>query len=374
MKIKNLLYEWNIIEIKADLLCLGIHRTKSADNIFKMQNPGNDWKTGNVGIHIVLENGSYVLVTMSHSFDQCSPYHIENDNGDKVFQLYKDNSRIMTINSVLMPQWYLKKTQTGKNMSSVFLHEGRVFLHQTYRGCDFHRMGLPCKFCGTGIEWDIGSPIEIADTVEEAYNKNQKYQVCLGGGTRIPFENNIEYFLDCVSNIRNRVKNIPIWLEMVPPDSDNDIERLVNAGVTSFGFNVEIWDEILGQEICPGKYKLSKYLSAMKIALSLVGSNRVGSCLIIGIQPVKEAIQGVIKLATIGVQPCIVPFKPWDGSLLKEYPQCKPSELIGVSKIAAKTMLDNNISPDQNQGCMKCESCTIERDIYKLNRQYGQFR
>jgi len=237
-----------IIEIKADLLCMGIRRNEVAESIYQRQNPCHDWKTGNVGIHISLEGGSHVLVTISHSFDEKSLYSLENREGNLV--LLKEETVISQVNEVPMPNWYSKNTTTGVLMPSFFLHEGKAFLHQTYSGCDYHSSGLQCKFCGTGSDWKIGEPIEIGETVAEAVKENPTYHVCLGGGTRLPLNRNVEYFFECAAEIRKRNSKVPIWVEMIPPESNESISKLADRGVTSFGFNIEIWDEKLREEIC----------------------------------------------------------------------------------------------------------------------------
>jgi hypothetical protein len=280
------LKEWEIIRIKADLLCMGLRPTKTAEIIYRRQNPCQDWKTGNVGVHFAFGSESHVLATVTHSFDQLSPYSIE--EFDRVLVLLRENSIVANIKEVPMPHWYYKKVSTDVPMPTYFLHEGKKFLHQAYTGCDYHSIGLQCGFCSTGSKWKIGTPIEVAETVDEACKENNTYQVCLGGGTKIPIKHNIEYFSKCASEISKRHPYVPIWVEMNPPETDDDIDTLIKSGVTSFGFNIEIWDDTLRQEICPGKSKISKkrYIDAMKYALSVVGSNRVGSVLLAGIEPV----------------------------------------------------------------------------------------
>jgi 2-iminoacetate synthase ThiH len=208
--------------------------------------------------------------------------------------LLKSGEIVCRAQEVAMPNWYNETTKIGAKMPSIFLHEGRLFLHQTYSGCDYFSSGGQCKFCGTGAKWKIGKPAEIGETVGAAVKENNNYQVCLGGGNRLPVSRNIEYFTECVSEIRKRNSQVPIWIEMVPPETDEDIEKLVEAGATSFGFNIEIWDDKLRSEICPAKSKNSKdcYLSAMEKALSLLGKNRVGTCLIAGLEPISSSIKG----------------------------------------------------------------------------------
>ncbi|MFC1561076.1 radical SAM protein [Candidatus Latescibacterota bacterium] len=362
----DLIHKWEIIKIKADLLCMGIRPNEVAEMIYKRQNPCHDWKTGNVGIHISLEGGSHVLVTISHSFDQKSPYSIEFREGN--LDLLKDGTVVSEVIEVPMPNWYSKKTITGALMPTFFLHEGKAFLHQAYAGCDLHSSGMQCKFCGTGSHWKIGEPIEIGKTVAEAVMENPNYHVCLGGGTRLPLDHNVEYFSKCASEIRKRNSKVPIWIEMVPPEYNEGISKLVEFGATSFGFNIEIWTEKLREEICPGKFKMPKnrYLEAMEEALSILGPNRVGTCLLVGLEPIESSVEGATALSSIGSQPCILPFKPWDKSLYRNLPPCNPEDLISVSETAVRAIIENNILPEENQGCLLCEGCTIDHDIYKL--------
>lgn len=359
--------DWEkIIKIKADLLCMGMHSSKAAADIYLKQNPCEDRKTGNIGIHLSIEGVSNVLATVSHSFDKKSPYSIEYNKDGIGLDLFKNGKIVCRAQEVAMPNWYDETTKTGLKMPSIFLHEGRSFLHQTYLGCDYFATGGQCKFCGAGAKWKIGKPEEIGETVGTVVKENNNYQVCLGGGNRLPVSRNIEYFLECVFEIRKRNYQVPIWIEMVPPDNDEDIEKLVKAGVTSFGFNIEIWDDKLRNEICPAKSKNSKnrYFSAMGKALSLLGKNRVGTCLIAGLEPISSSIEGAAAFAAIGVQTCVLPFKPWDNSFYRDRIPCDPETLIKISERAVDSMIENGVSPLESQGCLQCDACTIDHDIY----------
>jgi hypothetical protein len=362
---------WDIVRIKADLLCHGVRGTKAAMAIYGRQNPCGDQKTGNVGLHVSLEGGSHVLITLSHAFDQESPYSIEYDNGRLV--LLKEKTRICQLKEVVMLDWYSKKTTSMTAMAAFFLHEGRTFLHQAYSGCDYHAIDLQCRFCGTGRDWSIGTPQEIGETVLEAVKENCDYHVCLGGGTRLPLTRNTSYFSDCLTEIRQRNVDVPVWIETVPPETDEDILRLVRLGATSFGFNIEIWDDALRKEICPGKSQTSKgrYLEAMKTASNILGPNRVGSCLLIGLEPLKSSIMGATQMAAEGIQPCILPFKPWDKSLYGNRRPCDPDDLIKASSAAVQAMIENGVAAEMNEGCLRCEGCTIDHDIYSIMQGEG---
>ncbi len=364
-------FAWETIEIKVGLLCWGLCSSKTAEEIYARQNPGGQWKTGNIGLHIAFKNGSHVLVTISHSFDKQSPYSLEKE--DRKLVLVKNGKVARLMIEEPMLDWYKQKTSSGTLMPTLFLHEGKAFLHQAYRGCDYFRKELQCKFCGTGAVWHDIEPKETAEVVKIALKDNPSYQVCLGGGTRLPRKRDIEYFSACAREIRKVSSDVPIWVEMTPPESEKSIAEMVKAGVTSFGFNIEIWDDKLRKEICPGKSSISKvcYLDAIKSVTKILGPNRVGCCLLVGLEPEASSIEGALALTSIGAQPCMLAFKPWDRSVFKDKPSCDPESLIRVSQAAVEGMIKNNIVPTKNQGCLLCEGCTIDHDIYDLKIQEG---
>jgi len=363
--------DWKMIETKAELLCFGLTPTEDIKELYSLQNPFGDWKTGNIGLHILLNNKTYVLVTVGHRFNSISPYTIGKEDG--YWRLYKKSREVTKIDIISMPQWYDYKTTTGKQASKIFLHEGKHFLHMEYVGCDLFKIGNPCKFCGTGGIWRVGLSEEISEITEVALKENKNYHVCLGGGTRIPLSRNTDYFLKCLVEIRKRVGEIPIFIEMVPPESNEEILKLVNAGATSFGFNIEIWDDKLREEICPGKAFISKqrYLEAMGYALKLLGSNKVGCCLIVGLEPSESTIEGARTLASRGIQPCMLPFKPWNRSLFRNRDVCDPKVVLHVGEKVAQFMNEFGIDPTQNHGCLNCEACTIEHNILELIKNGG---
>lgn len=355
-----------LLNIKAEILCWGIKPTRDAEILYKSQNPYRDFKTGNVGVHFLLNDTTSVLATVIHSFNLKSPYTIR--KLDSQWMLFRDNQPCAKITPISMPKWYQLKTSTGKPMSEIFLHEGTHYIHQTYQGCDYFIVGKGCKFCGTGKKWKIGKPIEIGEVVYAAYRENPNYQVCLGGGTRISEDKGALYFRACLKEIRKRVTDIPVWIEMVPPDFNKYVQLLIDAGATSFGFNIEIWNDDLRKKICPGKYEVSKerYFEVFDYVLKTLGPNKVGSVLIVGLEDLDSTIEGAKELAKTGVQPCLLPFKPWSGSEFATKPPADPIDFIEASRRSAEFMIKYGIDPRQNQGCLNCESCTLDHDYFYI--------
>jgi len=170
-----------------------------------------------------------------------------------------------------------------------------------------------------------------------------------------------EYFVECIREIRKTVKKIPIWVEMCPPDENRYIQMMIDAGADSFGFNIEIWDDDLRKEVCPGKSAISKerYFEAFDYVAEKIGKNRAGTVLIAGLEPKESTVEGAKAMMQKGLMVCILPFKPWDGSEYAGKEPCNPKDLLWIAERTAKFMKKYGINPKNYHGCLNCPSCTI---------------
>jgi len=355
-----------IIKIKADLLCYGIRENHYSEEFYKIQNPSRILKGGGyVGLHFLLNGKIPILASTTFKFDRMSKFEIKK-NGDS-FYLIRDDGFEIPINLIQMPEWYSKKTISRKPMSSIFAHEGLHYLHQQYAGCGFQMIGKGCKFCGTGCKWLINSPEEIAETALIAYKENEGYQVCLGGGARLTPSYGSGFFLNCINLIRKKNKRMPIWIEMIPPELNIFLNELISAGASGFGFNLEIWDNALRKEICPGKSKISKerYFEAWKFVQGKLDKNKANTVLIACLEPFKSTLEGIHKISQEGVRITLLPFKPWDNSVYADKKPANPEDLYKLALALAKDMVKYGIDSDKSYGCANCDSCTLEEDIRK---------
>ncbi len=355
-----------LIKIKAQLLCYGIRENNWSKEFYQKQNPYNILKGGGyVGLHFLLGGFIPTLASTTFKFDKRSEFEIIKIAND--FFLLGDNKIKIPITPIQMPKWYLKKTSSNKPMATVFAHEGLHYLHLQYAGCGYQMIGKGCKFCGTGCRWLINSPEEITETTLSAYDENQSYQVCLGGGTKLTPDKSGEYYLKSVKLIRKSNKKIPIWIEMAPPDTDDYLEELIKAGANGFGFNIEIWDDQLRKEICPGKSQITKkrYFEVWKYVQKKLDKNKTNTVLITGLEPFGRTLEGIHKISKEGVRITLLPFKPWDTSEYAKKEPANPGELYKLAYILAQDMIKYQIDPDKNYGCANCDSCTIEEDIKK---------
>ena len=352
----------DIVKVKAELLCYGMAADDDTLGIFSHQNPNTVWKTGNNGCFIEF-GGTNTMVSVAHKYNIDSPYHYAQPG-----RLMKDGILLSEeVEATIYPEWYKLFLSTGRAFTEVFLLEGRKFFHQAYKGCDYMAAGRGCAFCSTGLrDTRESTPKEIGEAAGIIKRMAPDSQICLGGGTYLPVKANVEYFRDCVREIRKQNETIPIWVEMVPPSLE-DIQSLIDEGATAFGFNLEIWDDRLRHRVCPGKAEItqSHYLHALEYVSKQL-PNRAGSCLIAGIDTEENLRQGIDALVSIGAHPCILPFKPFTGSRFQNKAPCGPALLIDLSEYADDKMHSNGLDLFENQGCMVCESCTVMHDIWKL--------
>lgn len=352
------------ISLKAELLCRGISADDATIALFEKQNPMLVWKTGNNGCFFDFDD-TQILASIVHSRNKISPYCFSMLDG-----CITQNGRAIKSNvrATIYPEWYNVKLSTGKAFTEIFLLEGERFFHQAYKGCDYMACGKGCEFCATGVRNNVEStPNEIGEAVGIIKEHIPDAQICLGGGTYLPISSNVRYFAECIAEIRKRDNQIPIWIEMVPPSKD-DIKMLIDLGATAFGFNLELWDDQKRQQYCPGKSSISKqhYLKALEYTAQLL-PNHVGSCLLVGLDAKENIKEGIECLVSIGVHPCLLPFKPFDGSKLEKHHSCNPQEIIELSHYAVEQMHSNNLELFKNQGCLLCECCTIMHDIWRKN-------
>lgn len=350
------------ISLKAELLCMGLVADDTTLDLYRRQNPEQIWKTGNNGCFIEFDN-THLMASIQHKKNTASPYSfsLRESNLTQKSYIIKRN-----VKASVYPEWYGIKLSTGRMFAETLVLEGDRFFHLAYKGCDYMDCGQGCQFCATGIRnTDEATPLEIGEAAGIAREHIADAQVCLGGGTYLPISSNIKYFAECITEIRKRNKDMPIWIEMVPPNAC-DVDLLIEYGATAFGFNIEVWDDKKRKEYCPGKSRISKqhYIDILNYTAKLL-PNRVGCCLIAGLDTSENIKEGIRCLTEIGVHPCILPFKPFDGSKLEEHDPCDPHELIELSCYAAEQMHEKGLDPYRNEGCLLCDCCTLTHDIWK---------
>ena len=356
----------DLIKVKAEVLCWGLKFSRAADEIYLSQHPTVHKRTGNAGIHMVLEDKLVLNAIYGERFCQFSPWSIEKIN--KQFWLFKNKKPACKFSVIKAPKWYLKKTSDGVYMADVLLQEGLDTLTAAvWNNCCYFKNRTECQFCilgneRGGIEWKkVGQIVEV---VAEALKENPDYYLHFTGGNTTTPDHGINYYKKYVEAVRKKYKNLPISLEISPPDDIKDLERIINAGVNGFSINIEVWNEAKRQKICPGKSRIkrNKYFKAWKKGVKKLGKFKISSVIIVGLNTKREVIKGIKELVQLGVKPVLLPFRPFDKNALNHLKPPNPSELLELSAVAGAELKEAQADQKEFIGCEHCGACTIEND------------
>jgi len=137
--------------VKVELLCQGLMPNDLLVDIYTRQNPFDDKRTGNAGLHLLLGDEQIpVNVPVFHRYTKLSPYEISQ----------VDNQLFITSKGTILAHckaqegapWYGIKLFDTTPASKVLIVEGRRTLIGTVRSyCDYFKNHKPCAFCAMGL-------------------------------------------------------------------------------------------------------------------------------------------------------------------------------------------------------------------------------
>jgi hypothetical protein len=362
-------------DIKPLLLCFGINDSDLARELIKVVNPSGEKRTGNVGIPLRLGNGSIInAVTAvvydgdSDDFTAASPLRLEGSVDD--IRVYFQGKELEKAELLRPERWINGVTERGKPFSSVMLPEAGNFLMSAIPYlCSYREKGNPCLFC----EYTNGLDKKVEDFVETAvaaFRENPCYSLTLTGGNAETEDRGLSRYLPFVREISAAVKEATgkkpsIQLEVSPPNgnAEEHIDKLVEAGATSFMMNLEQGGHDYRQAICAEKSKipLSDYARAFKV----VKEKGLGaaSVLINGLaEPPKSTFGYAQMLIAMGVRPIILPLRP-RGKLKNVYP-ANPIEFAELSKKVGALIDKSGIDLGKTEGCANCPGCAlVQKDM-----------
>jgi radical SAM protein (TIGR04043 family) len=363
---------FDFIETKLDLLCKGVKINSDlleefAWKILARKEISYSKRTGLSGVQLLVGTNCIANTSFNEKFTASSPYTIEKKNDE--FIITKNGVICQHIKTLLPPKWYFEKTSDGTLMSNVLTIGGnKTLIMSCNTRCYYYKSGNQCLFCSFehNMKKQKYGKIKIKnviETLQNAMNDNPDLNLHLtGGNTQTPDKGLLNY-LEYIKGIRE-VSDIPISVELAPPDANNYLDKLAEVGCNSVIINCEIWDDYKRKEICPGKSQISKkrYFESWKYALDLFGENQVASVLIAGIEPRESTMNGAKELIKNGIIPIIMPFRPIDGCVLENHSTIPPSDILYISKYVAHLMKKNGLNPKLQPGCTSCGACSVETD------------
>jgi hypothetical protein len=105
---------------------------------------------------------------------------------------------------------------------------------------------------------------------------------------------------------------IPMDVMLMPRQTTDFIDALVDAGVDGLSINIELFGEEAAKRLVPQKAAQGRdgYSRAWRRAVERLGVGRVRSLLVVGLEPEADTLAGVEFIASHGVDPVLSPFRP----------------------------------------------------------------
>ncbi len=349
-----------ISKAKFELLTLGVQLSSDAINYMNKSIELKMRYAIGYAIDIKITDKVYVNAPVKSRFSNLSPYILDHNNKEG-FTIWKDNSKIFSVDVSLTHPLAMRKTNNGvpyNHMGQMINDRLRISPFPT---CKYNKKNkLACKFCDIGYA-DIESKYRLEDICEmiDTYLSEdvQLRHFLIGGGTA--GKAGWKLILKIAKHIRLRC-NLDIYLMVTPPEDLSLLYELKEAGITQVGFNLEFFDRKLAAQIMPGKGMIpfEQYEQAFKYATSIWGNKgAVRSILIAGIEPYKNTLNGIQYLAKLGVMPILSSFRSTPNTEMEFFYSPSPDEITWLWKKGQEITEKYNLilGPE----CIYCQNNTI---------------
>jgi radical SAM protein (TIGR04043 family) len=376
-----------ILEMKIELLCNGlivpdslIEKLIKRNKSFQLGRKGGAGPAGG-SRYFSFSNGSIVNTQIWFNKHSKTKYYIDDideDNNIILKSVQNNETQEISIKIIDIPKFYTKTSDDGVELKKIALMHGDQVLATTLnQRCKYWRSNQQCKFCAIELSINSGSTIEektgaqINEVIRVARKENPNFakHLTLTIGTTPNKDKGASEYVQKIKVIKAEFPEIKIHIQIEPMEDMGWYEKLHQAGANTIGIHLEILDDKVRNDICPGKSQISKktYFNHWKEALRVFGRNQVDSYILIGFDPdlteLKVNLSEVIK---IGVVPHITPTRFISGVDFK-IPSLDLKVFTEIVLFVAKTCKIYDVDPNKNvAGCTLCGGCSPIIDAYNL--------
>lgn len=370
--IKNMEKHSLITNTKIELLRNGVNFNPL--NMFSNYEDINKYKTKKIKVKptIVgsevydLEKNSNILpseVILSHDdrksicklrYNSSSPMRIVLK--DKMLSLY-NSDYLIPISIEFVEKINILNKKTGININGIDTVVGdfidivgvdRISI-LFFEGCYNWNCGKACKFCDLHPKQKCDAVVKPTTNQLFYYNNNikawweatrEKYFA----GIKFSLEEVLKYFGNTHCHIFFMSGNLPsledVWnvsedlicfvskfinlskfdtyLNIAPHDNIERLKRIKDYGIRQVQYNLEIANQILFEDACPGKLKYEVFAKKLVEAVSVMGKGNVRSNFVFGLQDKEELLSEIKKLASCGIVADYSIFQPKNNTPFQE--------------------------------------------------------
>lgn len=300
------------------------------------------------GLDIMLPRSTWVTAPYAEDFVKESPYELIEKGG--IFFIVNGGESVQ-VSVVPTPKFYQLKTKTGIRLSKIGLVHGGYVAITPATQCDFFNKAIECRYCAgspdiQGGKGRIYTVEEVLETVGAAHKEGKADIVYLSIGFSETPDGGIEFLKPYIRAIKKRFNTL-IAVEALPPRENKWIDETYALGADSVLYNLEIFDERLFKEICPGRDRLigrKRYLDALRYAAAIFPNGTVASHLIVGLEPIESTMKGIDFLTGIGVVPILPIYRPSAGAKILKYKMPSTDKVAPVYGHLYKAVIANKIN------------------------------
>lgn len=260
--------------------------------------------------------GIYMNCPLYVKYTQLSPFEIVFDNERNSLSLVYYGHFVVDVDYDVKKAFPVETLSSGVSIEEIcFIATDRLRL-QNSPICTFPKHHVACKFCEANGICNHFSEDDILEAIDIVCKSSSvEFRHILIGGLSNDVGKEIETIKKMCVQIR-KYTDKPIYLMCLPPKADN-VKEYFNAGVTEFGFNLEVFDRDLARKYMPGKgaIPIERYYEALSAAVECVGkTGNVRCAFIAGLEPMSSLLEGIETVCKMGVAPIISVFRPIPGT------------------------------------------------------------
>jgi len=322
------------------------------------------------GVELILPGGLWTNVPVTEKFAHGSPYVLHRDSSGYRIERHghrpgKGGLQVLIPGGELVarvalaprPEWYDRKTSTGKTMSRVGTLQGTYLGIYPARVCEYwvEKPKENCRFCSVGLNLgadddDEKSVTEVIEVVRAAREESRITYVDFNTGH---YEG--DTYLDILEPYIRRVKRETGLLVGVQTPPHHDLSRygkLREMGVNRVSFCFEIYDQETFRRVCPGKdreYGLARYLKAVEHCAAL-GANGGGfepwvsnGEIIAGLEPKESSIAAIDWITSVGGIPTVCVFRPLVGTDMEGEAPPRTEDMVPIFRRLYEACMEKNL-------------------------------
>jgi hypothetical protein len=326
------------------------------------------------GIDLMLEKGIYVSPAVEgerwpYTYKN-SPFVLTVDDQDRPV-ISKAGQAVQVVRPFPRPSYYGRMTTHGVPMQKIGVVTGDFLAIAIDNRCwfwGFYReeelteyRAKQCKFCGIGLSMKRDELYrkgieEMLEVIQAALEGRDVKHVGLNAGTFPPPGRGHEEYSEIVAAIKSRF-DVWVRLSIGPPEEEKYVDRLFEAGADQIGYDYEVFDPDLYQEICPGKFEEidkrrahAHFDRILRYSAQRGGPNRTYSILLPGLEPRESTVAGIEVLCKMGVVPRLSIFRPIPGTALEKHPVSSAVDLIYIYRRLREITMKYGV----DSGCPGC--------------------